>query len=534
MDLPEGFLDDLKQQFQNIKAKSTNNDKEASEKMMEDSGDGNTKDENLLENQFSLIVSKLDKVLSTIKKGSGNYLKVLSMKASIFYEKAKIALTNSLFEKSKEYLEDSLNLIQEYAMENQITFLHLRIVNYLSYVLSRLGKLEEAKVLLEKVINADFKSTPTVYSTEDLFSNTQINEIVAKSKVDKLVINNMQMLGWIYGKMGTNDLYASMQHRCLQKELDLNDGDPIQWAIKCYRLASTLLNNCKWSNARYHLTAAQVVLDPLEAELTPNPLLHRAQAELARIWVNYGLHLFSVSKKFIMEKKWNEENENKNLKTPEVSDVPDDFKFTDLEIHVPSVPISEVYKIEEAKSLFLHTHKWLKRARLYYTLRDYPLHYVNIILELSELYRLLAFYESDLESQYDLQKKRFDTLETLSGVLKEVRPNCYVAVSVELIREIIEVQIELMNINLKKLYNPNIDANMNEEDLKRRMEAVGNINSKMENLGRDENQQYTENTGVDVPTEKTISKVDACIKSNEPMKEKKVKVRAKFKKFDHS
>lgn len=77
---------------------------------------------------------------------------------------------------------------------------------------------------------------------------------------------------------------------------------------------------------------------------------------------------------------------------------------------------------------------------------------MNAVLDLSELYRFLAFYETDLESQYNVQKRRSETLEALSTLLREVRPSCYTAVNVELWRELAEVQIELMGINLKRLY----------------------------------------------------------------------------------
>lgn len=123
-----------------------------------------------------------------------------------------------------------------------------------------------------------------------------------------------------------------------------------------------------------------------------------------------------------------------------------------MEINTDGIPARPVRTTEEARNLFLHTHTWLKRARLYYTLRDFPIHYVNAVLDLSELYRFLSFYEPDLDSQYNVQKRRADALETLSAVLREVRPQCYIAVSVELLRELAEVQIEMMGINLRRLH----------------------------------------------------------------------------------
>lgn len=227
-----------------------------------------------------------------------------------------------------------------------------------------------------------------------------------------------------------------------------------------------------------------------------------------------------MSKKACLERRINDESDIVDLeKTPRNGS--EDLTFTDLEVPLPNVPVTEILNVENAKSLFAHTHKWVKRARLYYTLRDYPVQYVNIILELSELYRLLAFYEDDIDSEYNLQKKRYDTLETLSGILKEVRPNCYAAVSVELIREIMEVQIELMNINLKKLYNPDVESNLNEDDIKRRVDTLTEIHTKMENLGAEDNQFTSEAGDTDITADQVVDKEEIDIKSTENLNESK-------------
>ncbi|KAG5874042.1 hypothetical protein JTB14_021770 [Gonioctena quinquepunctata] len=440
--VPKEIFTELEQEFQNLKCIQTNKNKPREE---------------IIENS----VSKLDGILSKLSKDSSDFSKILSMIACMMYERAKISLHANSFKKSKEYLEKGLDLIKGDIDNPQISFVYLRIVNYLAYVESRIGDLEKAKVLLEAVVNKEFSSEPHVYSSEDLFSNKKSDPSTNKVKVQKLMINNMQMLGWIYGKQGSGNRYADMIHRSLQKELDLNDGDPIQWATRCYRLASLFLAQDKWEDARYHLTAAQGVLDPLEVGLLPNPLLFKSQADLARVWVNYGLQLYGVSKKFILDKIWDESEENpkhtNSAENPEAYKFcrkPEAYKFCRKPKAYKFSRKPEAYETCEARELFSHTHKWLKRARLYYTLRDYPLQYVNIILELSELYRYLAFYEKDVDSQYEVHKKRYETLETLSAILREVRPSCYTAVSVEILREIMEVQIELMNLNLKKIYNP--------------------------------------------------------------------------------
>ncbi|XP_056635447.1 KIF-binding protein-like [Diorhabda sublineata] len=452
--------------------------KARAEIQIKDSGDDNS-NERLLETDFSLIETKLEDILSRITEDSPDYAKKLSMITSILYEKAKVCLTMNLLPASRNYLERALDIMQGYTNNPQITFIYLRVVNYLSYVLSRMGDFETAKNLLERVVNEEIKCVPIVYSTEDLFVYYKSDEQLAKMKLEKLKTNNMQMLGWVYGKLGLTHLYAETIHNSLQKELNINDSDPINWSIRCYRLASLFIVKGKWENARYHLTAAQTILDPLEVNLIPNETLFKAQADLARVWVSYGIQLFGLSKRSVLEKVWDENSEiNRQDKLIDTHN----FTFEGMDITVPDIPIKEIRNIREARDLFTHTHKWLKRARLFYTLREYPLQYVNIILELSELYKYLASYEKDIDAQYDVHKKRFETLEMLSSVVRDVRPGCYATVCMEIIREIMDVQIEMMHLNLKRIYNPTEDAQLTDHQLRKRMDTIHAFTERIEKL----------------------------------------------------
>lgn len=85
------------------------------------------------------------------------------MKASIIYEKAKILLSENLLSPSKTLLEESLDLIKDFSDHPKVAFLHMRVVNHLTYVLSRLGFLQEAKVLLLRAIEEETKCSPEVF-----------------------------------------------------------------------------------------------------------------------------------------------------------------------------------------------------------------------------------------------------------------------------------------------------------------------------------------------------------------------------------
>ena len=73
------------------------------------------------------------------------------------------------------------------------------------------------------------------------------------------------------------------------------------------------------------------------------------------------------------------------------------FPSLDLSSRETQVTVDLIETAEQARELFLYTHSWLKQSKIYFTLKDNPMEYVNAILDLSELYKYLAFYEEDVE-----------------------------------------------------------------------------------------------------------------------------------------
>lgn len=76
---------------------------------------------------------------------------------------------------------------------------------------------------------------------------------------------------------------------------------------------------------------------------------------------------------------------------------------------------------------------------------------MNLILDLNELYRYLSKFETNLEDQYDVQKRRVHLLEAFSVIIKEFQPQYYLSLNIELLNELTHAQIELLGINIRKL-----------------------------------------------------------------------------------
>lgn len=78
----------------------------------------------------------------------------------------------------------------------------------------------------------------------------EVDQSQAHNKLGKLMANNLQMLGWVYGKMGNHEMYTLKLHEALQQLLKTTDNDLVHWACRCIRLALLYLNRCQYVPAR--------------------------------------------------------------------------------------------------------------------------------------------------------------------------------------------------------------------------------------------------------------------------------------------
>ncbi|XP_019874194.2 KIF-binding protein [Aethina tumida] len=478
--MPE-VLNNLKVLFNNL-IKCPKYNKKDNENQQ--SGDSNISGDNW-EKNVENIIETIDEHLPKVETGSDDFIRLLSMKASILYEKAKIYLNSEMLDKTQDVLINALNIIEHFAKNPKMTFLYLKIINHLSYSLSRKGDTEKAKELLEKVLEEDIE-TPILFNTEDLFNDVETDQTYVDYKFNKLMVNNMQILSWIYGKLGLYDSHTAMQHKTLQRLLEYQDFDILQWTSKCCRLASLFLTQCQWVHARYHLSAAQTLLDHVEpADTNESNEILKGQAELSKSFMSYAMHLFSMSKKMMMENAYYSgfSNFTPNFDegiSPE-EPLPESFEFDGIDVKILQIPASQITTTAQARRMAQYVNKWIQRIQLYYNLRDFPSEFINAVLDLSEVYKHLSFFETDLDFQYTVQRTRSDSLENLCECLREIRPNSYISISVDLLREMAEVQIDLMTINLKRLHQSE-KMSSSSENIKKRVAAVSAIHKKLEEV----------------------------------------------------
>ncbi|CAG5003257.1 unnamed protein product [Parnassius apollo] len=481
-----------------------------------------------------LLLKKEIQALSTEivtfgKENHDQYVRSLAMEGYVTLLSVKIMPIS--LEDKRNLLQDAFDKLKKHAMREECLFIFLRIQNLLCYYLIQLDQIKIAKDILENMEDLYDKISKSdsdkFYDAEDLFTNEPLTKIkrVNPEKIDKVITNNVQMQAFLYNKLNIPEKYSLYNHTALRRQLEMKEGTPQDWAVRAARLGNyfTYLNQLR--NARHHLAAAYHILRTCHdnCKLIPEEfVLQKADfemhfLELSHYWVKYGLTLFKLSKKKILNRYFsnpstktdlwktvninvldeivvsNEKFEDENVKDvgAEKSGKGDAnteklfiFPTLDLKEMENRIPVEIICGIEEARRLFTFSHKWLVRARHYYDFEHHAAQYISCSLQLAELYEHLAFFEKNIDNQYNIQKRRADVLEALNSLLK----NCdsVMSVQIDVIKELSQVQLELMALNLQKLWREESQTNIFSLDA----DADSIINS----LDSESNKTLTEKT----------------------------------------
>ncbi|XP_048006526.1 KIF-binding protein-like [Leguminivora glycinivorella] len=426
------------------------------------------------------------------KQNHGDFIRGLAMEGYLALLTAKV-LPITLVEK-RNVLQSAFEKLKPYALRDECLFIYLRIQNLLCYYLIHLEQLQLAREILEATEDIYDKICPKAdkyLDAEHMFTCDTLPNIrpVSPEKIDRVITNNVQMQAFLYNKMNIPDKYCLYNHTALRRQLDLKEGTPQDWALRAARLGNYFTYLHQIGNARHHLCAAYHVLRTCHdnCKLMPEEfVLQKADfeihfLEIGHHFVKYGLTLFKLSKKHVLDKYFADGSSKADLwKTVNIvsqnekeieksqGDMPTDifcFASLDLKEIEDRVPSKFVSSLEDARKLFSFTHKWILRTKHYYDFEHHPAQYISCSLQQAELYEHLAFFEKNIDNQYNIQKRRAEVLETLNSLLKTC--DSVMSVQIDVIRELSQVQLELMALNLQKLwreesqtniFNPDADA----------------------------------------------------------------------------
>lgn len=388
---------------------------------------------------------------------------------SISVDVEEVTNARKFLEKCKEIIEP-FKLTPEVVQVTQLMFNQLAILTAENEPQDSLVHITDAKNVYES-----FKATHQMpIDINDLFvANIEAYDVEkAVYNFEKNYTLTLYYLAQIHGALKDSIKSSIYCHVTLQRQLEYDDYDPIDWALNAATLSQVFMEQNGFKQARHHLAASSCILDKYEEKLNQisehseesdakrENFKHRS-ADVARCWAKYGLLLLSVSKERLL-KHTDDINKNGSLSTDmsklelnsddaavHVEDLSHlDFPTLDLSSYEAQITDQFVLTMQDARKVFTNIHKWLNKAHEYYTINNLASDYIEIAQDKSQMYANLAFFEDIPENQAKLHKRRADLLET---IVREINPTYYLQYCRQIWFELAQIYTDILDVKSDKV-----------------------------------------------------------------------------------
>ena len=182
----------------------------------------------------------------------------------------------------------------------------------------------------------------------------------------------------------------------------------------------------------------------------------QSKADIERCWAKYGLALLETSRDKLYEdgdRAFPQQNSQEDEKK--------DFQRFNVEVTSHEEQVTDKYLLDftDARGVFIKVQQWLNSAKTFYSINDRCTDYVEITQDHSKAFKFLAFYETDMERQCKMQKRRIDML---LEVCNELNPQYYLLIQRQLMFELAETYSLMMDLKFTIIEeeggNPSIHA----------------------------------------------------------------------------
>ncbi|KAG7236001.1 hypothetical protein INR49_001399 [Caranx melampygus] len=290
-------------------------------------------------------------------------------------------------------------------------------------------------------------------------------------KFELAYTHTMYYLAQVYKNLGETERAATYCHSTLQRQLKLNQFNPMEWALNAATLSQYYITKGRYMEGRHCLSAATVIsglagevpseaaAQESETESERREQLRQKRAEIARCWIKYCLNLLQDAKKLLednigeldtdrqeelkRERRREEEEEEKGRKSALLFGSEDTFdSIASLEEKVNCLfPLD----FTEARAVFLVGQNYVTQAKEYFQMDGYVTDHIEILQDHSSLFRALAFFEEDLERRCKMHKRRVDMLEPICS---DLNSQYYLMIRRQLMFELAETYNEMMDLKL--------------------------------------------------------------------------------------
>uniref|UniRef100_A0A8C9ZK43 KIF-binding protein n=2 Tax=Sander lucioperca TaxID=283035 RepID=A0A8C9ZK43_SANLU len=377
----------------------------------------------------------------------------------------------------QEHLMNCMKLLERcrVSSENVSLFIHVR--NQLGILWAgrdetetAQGFLETAESIYQRYIKED-GSPPTdmaeYFTTEEKLLTHQERT----KRFELAYTHTMYYLAQVYKNLGETERAATYCHSTLQRQLQLNQYSPMEWALNAATLSQYYITKGRYMEGRHCLSAATVIsglagevpseaaAQESETESERREQLMQKRAEIARCWIKYCLNVLQDSKKLLEDsigeldtdrqeelkraRRREEEEEEKGRKSALLFGSEDTFdSIVSLEEKVRCLlPLD----FAEARAVFLVGQNYVTQAKEYFQMDGYVTDHIEILQDHSALFRALAFFEEDLERRCKMHKRRVDMLEPICN---DLNSRYYLMIRRQMMFELAEIYNEMMDLKL--------------------------------------------------------------------------------------
>ncbi|XP_076012220.1 KIF-binding protein [Genypterus blacodes] len=377
----------------------------------------------------------------------------------------------------QEHLMNCMKLLERCRVspENVSLFIHVR--NQLGILWAgrdetetAQGFLETAESIYQRYIKEE--GSPPTDMTE--YFTTEANLLTHQDRTKRFELaytHTMYYLAQVYKNLGQTERAATYCHSTLQRQLRLNQYNPMEWALNAATLSQYYITKGRYMEGRHCLSAATVIsalageapseaaAQESETECERREQLRQKRADIARCWIKYCLNLLQDAKKLLEDnigeldvdrqeelkraRRGEEEEEEKGRKSALLFGSEDTFdSIASLEEKVRFlIPLD----FTEARAVFLVGQTYVTQAKDYFQIDGYVTDHIEILQDHSALFRALAFFEEDLERRCKMHKRRVDMLEP---ICLDLNAQYYLLIRRQLMFELAEIYNEMMDLKL--------------------------------------------------------------------------------------
>lgn len=332
------------------------------------------------------------------------------------------------------------------------------------------GFLETAESIYQQYMKED--GGPPFDMTE--YFSTEENMLTHQERTRRFELaytHTMYYLAQVYKNLGETERAAAYCHSTLQRQLKLNQYNPMEWALNAATLSQYYITKGRYMEGRHCLSAATVIsglagdipsetaAQESETESERREQLRQKRAEIARCWIKYCLNLLQDARKLLEDnigeldsdrqeelrnaRRREQDEEEKGRKTALLFGSEDTFdSIASLEEKVQCLfPLD----FTEARTVFLVGQNYVTQAKEYFQMDGYVTDHIEILQDHSALFRVLAFFEEDLERRCKMHKRRIDLLEPICN---ELNAQYYLMIRRQMMFELAETYNEMMDLKL--------------------------------------------------------------------------------------